>query len=213
MLVVGVVAAAALAGTLSTVTETSEPWWILAVVPAGIVCFVGLLVSTAWSMRSLLGEMAPAHVTGGSYLTSLLLAAAVAVRVQDGPRTAHVSLFAAGGVFAALAALARLRRLRRQSRLHALRRGSRVVGRVTDDGLAAFAATPNVKLATLTVTFRDHVGADRWVTVQAAQSPDRPIAVDDQVDVWFDPSAPGDVARILVERDNGVSRILPGLKR
>ena len=43
----------------------------------------------------------------------------------------------------------------------------------------------------------------------ATQSPSRPIAVGDSVDLWFDAAAPGDIRRILVEHDNGASRIAP----
>lgn len=76
--------------------------------------------------------------------------------------------------------------------------------------LAAFATTPNLKITTITVSFRDASNVERWVTVMATQAPSRPIAVGDSVDVWFDAAAPGDINRIVVEHDNGASRIAPG---
>ena len=72
------------------------------------------------------------------------------------------------------------------------------------------AATPNLKITPITVLFRDADGVERWVTVMATQAPSRPIAVGDSVDVWFDAAAPGDIGRIVVEHDNGASRIVPG---
>jgi hypothetical protein len=82
---------------------------------------------------------------------------------------------------------------------------------VTDDGLAAFIASPNPKITTITVSFRDASKVERWVTAMAIQAPSRPIVVGDRVDVRFDAAAPGNISRIVVEHDNGASRIVPNI--
>ncbi|MEU7144144.1 hypothetical protein ABZ942_32185 [Nocardia sp. NPDC046473] len=60
----------------------------------------------------------------------------------------------------------------------------------------------------LTVVFTDNVGTQRWLTPTAFQVPGKPNGIDDEVVVRFDPEDPGDIARIVVEVDNGVSRIV-----
>ncbi|MFD6162003.1 hypothetical protein ACFWF7_32500 [Nocardia sp. NPDC060256] len=79
---------------------------------------------------------------------------------------------------------------------------------MTSTGLEDFPATPNPKVARLTVVFTDNVGTQRWLTPTAFQVPGKPIDIDDEVVVWFDPERPGDIARIVAEFDNGVSRVV-----
>lgn len=210
MLGLGMAGAAVMAGVLGHVSEQSNPIWVVAVIAPGFVCFLGYLATTAWTMRSVMGMVSRPVVTGGIYLTSLLLVGGIVAYASDTPTLAHGIPLVLAGVVAALSMIGGLRRRARQSRTEDLRRGAHVQGTVTDDGLAEFADTPNVKLATITVTFRDLSGVQRWVSVMAVQTPGRLIEVGHTVDVWFDHTAPDNVSRIRVEHDNGVSRIAPG---
>lgn len=215
VLVVGAAAAATIAATLVSVDGRTNPIWVLPVIASGFVAFLGLLASTAWSAHGALGQARPPLVGGARYLVVLLLAATVAVVVTAGdpPPAAWIAPLVLALVVACLAMLAARRRADRARARARLRRGMRVAGTVTDDGLAEFPSTPNVKLATLTVSFVDSAGAERWISPRALQDPSRPITVGQQVDVWFDPAAPGETDRILAEHDNGASRLLGALDR
>lgn len=206
----GMAGAAVIAGTLGTVTERTNPIWVLPVIASGVLCFIGLLATTAWSMRSAVGQTPRPAVTGGDYLIACLLTGGVVAYASDVPRIAYLIPLALAALVTVLSVFGHLRRRVRTSRLDALQRGVRVEGTVTDDGLAEFGDTPNPKVAKLVVSFRDTSGVQRWVTVMALQAPTRAIAVGDRVDLWFDQAAPGDVKRIVVEHDNGASRIVPG---
>lgn len=206
----GMAGGAVIAGVLGKVTEESNPIWVLPVIASGFVCFLGLLATTAWSMRSTVAQAPRPVVSGGIYLTMTLVAGGVVALASDVPRAAYLTPLVLAAVVAALTILAGLRRRARRARVDSLQRGTPVRGAVTDDGLAAFPDTPNLKLATLTVSFRDASGVERWVTVTATQSPTQPIRVGDAVDVWFDQSSPGDTSRIVVAHDNGASRVVVG---
>lgn len=210
VLAMGAAGAAVIAGILGRVTEQTNPIWVLPIIALGVVCFIGFLATMGWTMRSAIGGAPRPVVTGGLYLTALLLAGGVVAYGSDAPRAAYLTPLTLAVTLAALATIGALRRRARFTKVTALRRGTHVQGTVTDDGLAAFAATPNLKIATITVSFRDASNVERWVTAMATQAPSRPIAVGDSVDVWFDAAAPGDISRIVVEHDNGVSRIAPG---
>lgn len=203
----GVTGAAMIAGVLSTVTEQSNPIWALPVIASGFVCFIGFLATTSWTLRSAIGHAPRPVVSGGIYLIGSLLVGAVVAFSSGVPRAAYLTPLAVAFALAAMTAIGALRRRATVAKIAMLRRGAHVKGAVTDDGLAAFAATPNLKIARITVSFRDTSGAERWITAMATQAPGRPIAVGDSVDVWFDAAAPGDISRIVVAHDNGASRI------
>ena len=208
VLALGMASAAVIARTLSRITAQSAPLWVLAVIVSGVAFFSGLLLVAHWSMRSAVGNSPRPVVTGGVYLTASLLAAALLAYGSGIPPACYLAPLAAAGASAALTLAAARRRRSNAGRINALRRGAHVRGIVTDDGLAGFATTPEPKLATITVAFRDTDDVERWVTATAIQAPVQPIAAGDQVDVWFDAQTPGDTSRILVQHDNGASRIV-----
>ncbi|MFC5742948.1 hypothetical protein [Dyella tabacisoli] len=210
VLAMGMAGAATIAGILGQVTEQTNPIWTLPVIMSGFVCFMGFLATTGWTMHSAFGSAPRPIVTGGLYLTALLLVGGVVAYASEVPRAAYLTPLTIAVIVAALTTIAALRRRARITKIATLRRGTHAQGTVTDDGLAAFATTPNLKIATITVSFRDASNVERWVTTMATQAPSRPIAVGDRVDVWFDATAPGDINRIVVEHDNGASRIAPG---
>ncbi|MGO4700771.1 hypothetical protein [Dyella sp. 2RAB6] len=211
VLAMGMAGAATIAGILGQVTEQSNPIWALPVIVSGVFCFIGFLATMSWTMRSTMGIAPRPVVTGGLYLTALLLVGGVVAYASAVPPAAYLTPLALAFALAALIAIGALRRRARIAKIAALRRGTHAQGTVTDDGLAAFASTPNLKITTVTVSFRDASNVERWVRVPATQAPGRPIAVGDSVDVWFDAAAPGDIGRIVVAHDNGASRIAPGM--
>lgn len=208
----GLLAAAGLAWGI--VEAAGNPWWVLACLAAGAVLLLGLVATTLWSSRAALAGAPAPRIGVGVYATGVLAAGAVTAyaRFRQGDAPALAWAVLGGLAVLALAATAWLRvgRGARGRRLERLRGGRRAVGTVTDDGLAEFATTPNRKLATLTVSFPDHLGNERWVRVSAVQAPGTPLAVGDRVDVWFDPAHPDDLSRILVEGGNGESVVVPG---
>lgn len=210
VLVLGVAGAVTMAAILAHVTERTNPIWVLPVIVSGVICFVGLLASTTWGMRSLISQHRRPVVSGGRYLLALLLTGGAVAYAGDTPTLAYAIPLALAVVVFVLMLVGGVRRRTSRSRNDDIRGGAHVAGTVTDDGLAAFGHTPNQKLATITVTYRDLSGLHRWVQVIAAQSPARPIAVGHTVDVWFDHTAPDDVRRIRLAHDNGASRIVTG---
>jgi hypothetical protein len=210
VLVMGMAGAAVIAGVLGKVTEQTNPIWVFPVIVSGFVCFIGFLATTSWTMRSAMGSAPRPVVTGGIYLAASLLAGGVVAYGSDVPRSAYLTPLTLAATLVALTMIGALRRRATVTKIASLRRGTRVKGTVTDDGLAAFAATPNLKITKITVSFRDTGNVGHWVTVMATQAPSRPIAVGDSVDVWFDAAAPGDINRIVVKHDNGASCIAPG---
>lgn len=214
VLAVAAVAATVLGWVVAGVDAQSGPLWVLAVIPAGIICFAAFLLATTWSMRAAVAGVAAPRVGGGVLLAAMLAcgAAAVLVRAQgdDVPQWAWAVPAALALIVAALTLLAGARRRRGAARRVRLRSGRQVEATITDDGLAAFAPSPNPKIATLTVMFYDNAGAQRWVRTGALQAPGRPLGVGEMATLWFDPAHPDDVSRILIEADNGASRIIPG---
>ncbi len=210
VLAIGMTGAAIIARVLSTITEQTNPIWALPVIVSGFVCFFGLLATTAWTLRSAIGNAPRPIVTGCLYLAASLLVGGTVAYAGEVLRAYYLTPLTLSAVLVALSLIGALRRRTRARTIATLRRGTHVRGRVTDDGLAVFAATPNLKIATVTVSFEDAGSVSRWVTVTATQAPVRPIAVGDSVDLWFDAAAPDDISRIVVEHDNGASRIAPG---
>ncbi|WP_433653931.1 hypothetical protein ACQPW1_25080 [Nocardia sp. CA-128927] len=146
------------------------------------------------------------------YLAVVSAVAGGVLYVSGDVRTARLvgsGLLVLAVLLLVLVALGHLYRHRKRGAAAKLRVGSvRTLGVVTSSGLEDFAATPNPKVARLTVEFTDNAGTRRWLTPTAYQVPGKPIDVDDEVVVWFDPERPGDIGRIVVEFDNGVSRIV-----
>lgn len=210
VLAMGMAGAAVIAGVLSKVTAQTNPIWALPVITSGVLFFIGFLATMSWTIRSTIGNAPRPLVTGGIYLTASLLVGGVVAYGGGVPRAAYLTPLIIALASATLTIVGALQRQAKVTRIATLRRGAHVQGVVTDDGLAAFAATPNLKITTITVSFRDPSGGERWVRAVATQAPGRPIVVGDSVDVWFDPAAPGDVNRIVVEHDNGASRVVPG---
>lgn len=211
VLVLGAAGAAVIAAVLTTVTQESNPIWILPVIVSGLVVFLGLLAATSWAARATLRLGGPTVVGGARYLAVVLLVGGlvVLVRADRQPDVGVGTGLLAGAALFALMTLQRAVRRRRNVRSTArLREGHPVVGVVTDDGLAEFPDSPSPKLASVVVKFRDLQGTDRWVTRRATQVPGGLIAVGTEVDVWFDPADPAEVRKIHVEHDNGISRII-----
>lgn len=211
VLLLGAAGAAVIATVLTTVTQQSNPIWILPVIASGFVVFLGLLATGSWAARATLRLGGPTVVGGARYLVVVLLVGGLVVLVRSDGRPGTgvgIGLLAGAALFALMTIHRGVRRRRNVRSTARLREGHPVVGVVTDDGLAEFPDSPNPKLVSVVVKFRDLQGTDRWVTRRATQVPGGLITVGTEVDVWFDPADPGEVRKIHVEHDNGISRIL-----
>ncbi|WP_405494326.1 hypothetical protein [Nocardia sp. NBC_00511] len=189
-----------------------EPIWLVGMLPAMWTVGIGLIVVSAWRMKTAVLEAERTVVGPVEFLAAGCASAGGVLWFSGGTQligvVSGVLLGVAVGLVALMVAgfLNRSRRRGVAARVRAAAVSAR--GVVTSTGLQDFPATPNPKVATLTVVFTDHVGTRRWLTPTALQVPANPIGMDDEVVVWFDPEDPGDVGRIVVEFDNGVSRIL-----
>ena len=212
-LALGIIGSGTVAGILCRVSGQSHPLWVLPIVIAGFVCFVGLLSTASWSLRSAVDDDSEPVVTVGIYVALCGLAGSGVAYASGGSPLAYLAPLVVAMVAALLMMLVAMRRRDRDADVaHLQRSGTYALGTVTDDGLAPFARTPTIKLTTITVSFHDGGGTERWVSVAAAQDPARPISVGSQVELWFDNAAPADVERIAVVYDNGASRIVPGAR-
>lgn len=189
----------------------TEPMWLLGLIPPLPLVFLGMLATTAWLTHTAVSGRPRTAVGPIDYLACtsfvagsiLVVSSGVVVKWVGGGLLSVTALAVAGLLILPVV------RARRRAAAVAVRTSSiKVTGIVTDDGLAGFAHTPSPKLATITVQFVDAAGVDRWVTPKALQLRARPIAVGDEVTVWFDPAEPGDLSRIVVEKDNGSSHVI-----
>ncbi|MFT4126169.1 MAG: hypothetical protein QM662_08055 [Gordonia sp. (in: high G+C Gram-positive bacteria)] len=218
---IAVVLAAAVGWCLSGIVADQPPLWAFAAIPCAIVLFVLFLAVQAWSLNAMLGASNDRSVAlvvrPGLFLAAACAAGGVAVLVRaqsrtDLPDALYVVPLGLAVLFAVLGLVGALRRqVQRAARRRARR--THAVGLVTDDGLAEFRPGPNPKLARLTVMFVDDHGQERWVRPLARQLEHRPLAAGDEVDVWYDESDPANLRRIVVEADNGTSRIVPTTPR
>jgi hypothetical protein len=112
-----------------------------------------------------------------------------------------IVLAAAGLLFAWSAVATVRRRRRRQSRARAVvATGQRVAGVVTDVHETGVEVMDRPRLS-VTVTFADHQGVDRWVTRRTTFDRARQPRLGDAAVVWFDPANPGDERSIPVAFD------------
>ncbi|MFT4288877.1 hypothetical protein [Nocardioides sp.] len=212
----GVACAGGVGWCLSRITSDQPPLWAFAAIPCGIVIWGLFLAVVAWSSNAALGApvTGPLVVRPGLYLAAVCGAGGAAVLVcaqsrPSLPAAAYLVPLGLAVVFSALAGVGALRRGWRAAARKRARQRTHTTGLVTDDGLAGFFPGPNPKLARITVRFSDQAGQQRWVQPLTRQLLSRPLAEGDQVDVWYDASDPGNLRRIEVAADNGVSRIVP----
>ncbi|MEV6067521.1 hypothetical protein AB0L82_13285 [Nocardia sp. NPDC052001] len=188
-----------------------EPVWLAALIPSLWVLMIGLIVVSAWRTRTAVAGFART-VGPVEYLFAVSAVSGLVLSDPGGTRLSHrlgTGLLAFAVLLLTVAVFAQLHRTHRRTVAAGVReRGTRTRGVVTSTGLEDFPATPNPKIATLTVRFIDDNGTERWLTPTAYQVPAKPIAIDTEVVVWFDPERPGDISRIVAEFDNGVSRIV-----
>ncbi|RJO70676.1 hypothetical protein D5S18_26060 [Nocardia panacis] len=189
-----------------------DPLWLLALLPAVWIVMIGMIVVSAWRMKTAVLGSRRSALGPVEYLAAVSAVAGSVLSIPGSAQTVRL----AGGASLILALLmltlmvvGYLIRWRRRIAASGLRaRAVRARGVVISTGLEGFPATPNPKVVRLSVAFTDRAGTRRWLTPTALQVPAHPIAVDDEVAVWFDPEHPGDIARIVVEFDNGSSRIV-----
>lgn len=193
-------------------TRIAEPIWLLGLIPPLPLLFLGFLATTAWRMHSVVSARARTLVGPLEYLgvgTAVAGATLLVAGSTDLERLIGSVLIAVAGVLVLLILTGFATRARRRRSAVAQRdRNIQTAGIVVDNGLSDFPVTPNTKLATITVEFVDNTGVQRWLTPKAYQVPAKPIDVGDVVNVSFDPAEPGDISRIVVEFDNGVSRVI-----
>jgi hypothetical protein len=215
-LLVGACCAVVVAVGLLNAIQDDPPLWALAAIPCGIVLFALLLAVQAWSMNAVFGVSRASDarliVRPGLFLTTICASGGVATwlcaQSRPGvPEIAYLLPLILAVVFACLALLASARRAARRRASGRVMRTT-TTGVITDDGLAEFQPGPNAKLARITVRFVDRSGQERWVQPLARQLDVRPLALGDEVTVEYDPDAAGDLRRVVVSADNGVSAVL-----
>lgn len=81
----GIVGAGVVAGVLGSVSATTNPIWVLPVIVSGTFCFIGLLATTAWTIRSRIGQTPRPAVGVGPYLICLLVTGGVVAFAGDAP--------------------------------------------------------------------------------------------------------------------------------
>jgi len=119
------------------------------------------------------------------------------------PIVAAVLLTLAAGALVLGAAAAARRRRAAQREDAAVREGSVTTATVTDKGYTAFRESDRI-LTTVTFTFTDPSGVQRWVQRTMLVRSSDPVVDGQLTRIWFDPRDPSDDGRIVVElaRDN-----------
>jgi hypothetical protein len=79
-----------------------------------------------------------------------------------------------------------------------MRTGTRTTATVTDKGYLVFGESTRI-LTTVTFTFTDMQGVQRWVQRPMLVTAADPIVEGRESDLWYDPTAPGDDRRIVVK--------------
>lgn len=176
--------------------DHSQFGWYFAVIPVGMsATIVGLIAWTPLVLRDRrlgLGQ-GLAAVAFGVGIGALLAAA------QGASPTVAAIAFPVAGVLLALSMVARRRRRRKDDEAAELRAtGRRTTATVSDPGFTHFGESARV-LTTVTFTFRDAEGTQRWVQRPMVVRASDPVVAGQETDLWFDPAAPGDDSRIVVE--------------
>ena len=94
------------------------------------------------------------------------------------------------------AARSRARQAVREEEL--MRTGRLTSGTITDQGYDSFDEAANI-LTTVTVTFTDQWGTQRWVQQPALIRRSDPLRTGETTRLWYDPANPGDESSIVVE--------------
>lgn len=116
------------------------------------------------------------------------------------PSLAAGLLLAAAVLFGVLGLLAWLRRRARLDvDAEIIRTGSSTRGTVTNQGYTHFSEGGRI-LTQVTYAYLDDAGDRRYVRRPAVIEARDPLVNGDAVDVWFDPTAPGDERRVVVRR-------------
>ena len=79
-----------------------------------------------------------------------------------------------------------------------MRSGTRTTATVTDKGYDIFRESARI-LTSVTFTFTDLNGVQRWVQRPMLITASDPVVEGQETDLWYDPSAPGNDKRIVVK--------------
>ena len=108
-------------------------------------------------------------------------------------------LLGAGLLFLVLGlSAARARRQQEVRDQETMRTGTLTTATVSDKGYDFFRESARI-LATVTFTFTDLQGAQRWVQIPMVIQQASPIADGQETRLWYDPLNPGDTTRIVIE--------------
>jgi hypothetical protein len=129
----------------------------------------------------------------------------ILLAAQRVPQAAEV-LRVVGVIALVLAALlllvgvraARARRAALESAAVMMRTGTRTTATVSDKGYDIFRESSRI-LTTVTFTFTDLQGVQRWVQRPMLVTASDPVVEGRESDLWYDSSAPGDDKRIVVK--------------
>ena len=178
---------------ISLVGEFAEP---PALVIVGIVAGMPLTIigGIVWSWTVL----RRADIGLGYGAAATLLGAGTGV-ILAGQTIIGAVLLAVGVVFLILGlTAARARRSQEARDLETMRSGTLVTATVSDKGYDFFRESARI-LTTVTFTFTDLQGAQRWVQKPMVINQASPVIDGQQTRLWFDALHPDDTARIVVE--------------
>jgi hypothetical protein len=186
--------------SFSAVADDAGGAWLPAVtVPIGLVLTVAGLV--AWTR---VGVRHGGGLGWGLAAVALGAAGGVLVSAQLHGSTPLRAAVAAGlvglaGLLVVVSVAASAARRRAvQSEEHVRSTGTRTTATVTDAGSTHFGESRRL-LTTVTFTFTDSQGVQRWVRRPMVVHVDAPVAAGRESTLWYDAADPGDDRRIAVE--------------
>lgn len=197
-------------GSFAMVEEFGEPPLISVLGAIG-----GLLLTILGSMVWSVTAMKRTDIGFGYGAAAVLVGAGTGLLVSAAPNgypalaaTIAVALLAVGVLCLVLGVVGATSRLRQSSReAEILRSGTQTTATVSDKGYDFFRESSRI-LATVTFTFRDLQGTQRWVQKPMLVEQSSPIVEGQETRLWYDATNPGDSRAIVVElaRDHAFRR-------
>ncbi|MFF2053321.1 hypothetical protein ACFVU2_17100 [Leifsonia sp. NPDC058194] len=197
-------------GGLGMLDEFGEPPWTAVLGVIG-----GMLLTIAGSGLWAVTAMKRSDIGFGYGAAATLIGAGSGLLVAAEPNgfptialTVAVALLGLGLLFLVVGVIAAGARRRQRSREdETARSGMLTTATVSDKGYDFFHDSSRI-LTTVTFTFRDLQGTQRWVQKTMVVHQSDPIVEGQETRLWYDAAAPGNARTIVVElaRDNAFRR-------
>jgi hypothetical protein len=190
---------------LFTMDSDADPTvWMVLAVPLGMILSISSLISWTFVVikrgRGGLGFGWAALLFGGAAGVNFSSSSSPFVQPGNSSYALASEILSGLGALALLLALFAMasRRRARSVRDKVMSTGTLTTATVSDKGYDRFRESNRI-LITVTFTFRDATGIQRWVRKPMMIHSSAPLENGDETKLWYDATQPGNVKRIVVE--------------